>query len=405
LLAEGKKLGPTGLDMLKLHVINLTGTMKKCTLDERIAYANKILDDIIDSAERPLEGRGWWKKSEEKWQTLACCMEINAAIKSGNPVEYVSHFPVHQDGSCNGLQHYAALGRDKEGANSVNLSPSHRPQDVYTSVLELVENERQKEEENKEIAKLLKDKITRKTIKQTIMTTVYNVTFYGAKLQIQNQLEDIADFPCDKIIDASGYIADKTFESIKRLFKSAREIQDWLSECAYLVSKVNQEPVKWETPLGLEVIQPYFRKHLKKGRRNDIINGSVPNYRKQRNAFPPNFIHSLDSSHMMLTSLYCNKANVTFVSVHDSFWTHACTVDIMNRICREQFVALHSLPIIESLSDYFVKKYGFSQERINSEQNEKIQNLMIQYNKKIQNVPVKGEFNLNDVLKSLYFFS
>ena len=30
-----------------------------------------------------------------------------------------------------------------------------------------------------------------------------------------------------------------------------------------------------------------------------------PNAMKQRNAFPPNFIHSLDSCHMMLTAIYC----------------------------------------------------------------------------------------------------
>ena len=30
-----------------------------------------------------------------------------------------------------------------------------------------------------------------------------------------------------------------------------------------------------------------------------------PNAMKQKNAFPPNFIHSLDSTHMMLTALYC----------------------------------------------------------------------------------------------------
>lgn len=39
-----------------------------------------------------------------------------------------------QDGSCNGLQHYAALGRDSVGAASVNLVPSDVPQDVYSSV-------------------------------------------------------------------------------------------------------------------------------------------------------------------------------------------------------------------------------------------------------------------------------
>lgn len=55
---------------------------------------------------------------------------------------------------------------------------------------------------------------------------------------------------------------------------------------------------------------------------------------KQRNAFAPNFIHSLDSTHMMLTSLHCNSENITFVSVHDCFWTHPCTVDAMNKVSK-----------------------------------------------------------------------
>lgn len=43
-----------------------------------------------------------------------------------------------KDGSCNGLQHYAALGRDQTGAESVNLFPADRPQDVYSNVAALV---------------------------------------------------------------------------------------------------------------------------------------------------------------------------------------------------------------------------------------------------------------------------
>lgn len=35
---------------------------------------------------------------------------------------------------------------------------------------------------------------------------------------------------------------------------------------------------------------------------------------------------------MMLTSLHCNSQNITFVSVHDCFWTHPCTVDAMNKV-------------------------------------------------------------------------
>ena len=40
---------------------------------------------------------------------------------------------------------------------------------------------------------------------------------------------------------------------------------------------------------------------------------------KHRNGFPPNFIHSLDSSHMMLTSIYLWHEGITFAS---GSWTH-----------------------------------------------------------------------------------
>lgn len=53
---------------------------------------------------------------------------------------------------------------------------------------------------------------------------------------------------------------------------------------------------------------------------------------KQKNAFPPNFIHSLDSSHMMLTSLHCERVGITYVSVHDCFWTHPSSVEIMGKV-------------------------------------------------------------------------
>lgn len=33
---------------------------------------------------------------------------------------------------------------------------------------------------------------------------------------------------------------------------------------------------------------------------------------RQRSAFPPNFVHSLDSSHMMMTALACKDAGLLF---------------------------------------------------------------------------------------------
>ena len=116
-----------------------------------------------------------------------------------------------------------------------------------------------------------------KVIKQTVMTTVYNVTFYGAKYQIMRQLEDIADFPKDKLAESSIYLAKKTFATIRQIFTSAKKIQDWLSRCAYLISSIKQETVKWHTPIGLPVTQPYFKNSKTK---SNLL--ELPDSRKQR---------------------------------------------------------------------------------------------------------------------------
>jgi DNA-directed RNA polymerase, mitochondrial len=59
-------------------------------------------------------------------------------FKSENPEEYQTRLHVHVDGSCNGMQHYAAIGRDELAAYNVNLVDKIQPSDVYTSILNLV---------------------------------------------------------------------------------------------------------------------------------------------------------------------------------------------------------------------------------------------------------------------------
>ena len=121
-------LGERGLQWLKTHIINLTGLKKHSCLADRLLYCDEVLPEIFDSAVSPLNGNRWWTQSDEPWQTLAACKELHAALQLENPEEFLSALPIHQDGSCNGLQHYAALGRDTEGAASVNLAPSDVPQ-------------------------------------------------------------------------------------------------------------------------------------------------------------------------------------------------------------------------------------------------------------------------------------
>jgi DNA-directed RNA polymerase len=137
--AKGRPLGSTGLYWLKIHLANLCGgPVGKMSFERRVAYTDNHMDKIFDSAERPLSGLRWWLLAEDPFQCLAACMDIRDAILSGDPSTYVSYLPVHQDGSCNGLQHYAALGRDWDGARSVNLTTGDQPADVYAGIAERV---------------------------------------------------------------------------------------------------------------------------------------------------------------------------------------------------------------------------------------------------------------------------
>ena len=57
--------------------------------------------------------------------------------------------------------------------------------------------------------------------------------------------------------------------------------------------------------------------------------------KRQTSAFPPNFVHSLDSTHMLLTAIEMDEAGVPFAAVHDSYWVHAGHVDQMNSQLRQ----------------------------------------------------------------------
>ncbi|KAJ1679183.1 DNA-directed RNA polymerase [Spiromyces aspiralis] len=425
LFHEARPLGERGLYWLKIHLANVYG-YDKYSHSERIEFTERNLDMIFDSADNPLDGKRWWLNSENPWQTLATCIELAEALRSPEPHKHMSRLHVHQDGTCNGLQHYAALGCDRGGAKHVNLVPSDRPQDVYSAILHFVIKGIEMDVKNDvREAKLLQGRVTRKVIKQTVMTNVYGVTLIGAKEQIMNRLREIEGEdgkPVFDIIDLqplSLYLAHKVFDSLGEVFTSARMIQDWLNESARriaksmptkvlkdcmnatksqrrlmkgrakaadgnvllpamsekamkrrrqeFIEKLQKQPmssVVWTTPLGLTVVQPY-RKHHKRQipthlQSLSIYDHSIPspvNAQKQKTAFPPNFVHSLDASHMILSAIECHRRGLVFASVHDSYWTHACDVDTMNEVLRDQFVALHRYPIMENLKKEFEERY------------------------------------------------
>jgi DNA-directed RNA polymerase len=261
LFAEKRPLGADGYTWLKIHLCNLFGN-NKISMDDRQAWTESHTAEILDSAERPLEGNRWWTTFESPFQALACCKELKAVMECADPTQFLSNLPVHQDGSCNGLQHYAGLGRDSKGALAVNLIPSSTPQDVYTRVLEHVltqieldaqlpdlpdDNFKKLTLNHGKLARLVRGKVNRKVIKQTVMTSVYGVTATGARAQVQARLEEkyieanpgkLMTTEVDQaLFFAAHYVAGLTLKSLGQMFGSANSIMDWLGECSSLVSE------------------------------------------------------------------------------------------------------------------------------------------------------------------------
>ncbi|GAV60087.1 RNA_pol domain-containing protein [Cephalotus follicularis] len=395
--AEGRPLGKSGLRWLKIHLANLyAGGVDKLSHEGRVAFTENHLDDIFDSAERPLEGRRWWLNAEDPFQCLAVCINLTEALRSSSQETIISHIPIHQDGSCNGLQHYAALGRDKLGAAAVNLVAGEKPADVYSGIAgRVLDIMRQDARKDPAIfpealhARTLINQVDRKLVKQTVMTSVYGVTYIGARDQIKRRLKERGAIEDGvELFGASCYAAKTTLTALGEMFEAARDIMSWLGECAKVIASQNQ-PVRWTTPLGLPVVQPYriLGKHLIKTSLQVITLQRETDkvmVKRQRTAFPPNFVHSLDGTHMMMTAIACKKAGLNFAGVHDSYWTHACDVDEMNKILREKFVELYETPILENLLEGFQQSFPTLS---------------------FPSLPERGDFDLRDVLGSPYFFN
>lgn len=83
-----------------------------------------------------------------------------------------------------------------------------------------------------------------------------------------------------------------------------------------------------------------------------------------------------------------NKSCYTHLSagVHDSFWTHAAHVDRMGEVLREEFVALHSRPLVPELVDSLKATHPHLAQALPP-------------------IPDLGSLELKDVKQSIYFFS
>jgi DNA-directed RNA polymerase len=355
--AEGKPLGNMGAFWLAVHGANSYGK-DKGPLNDRVDWVVEHETEILAAAEDPL-GTTWWREAdggESPWQFLAFCFEWAGYIESGESPEFMSRLPVAVDGSCNGLQHYSAILRDPVGAHAVNLTADGEQQDIYVKVAEaterLVKAKRDESATDRELAGLwLEHGVTRKVVKRSVMTTPYGVTGRGIINHVFMDTTKASDVFGTRAFEAAVWLGPLIMEAIGSTVAAAEEAMSFLRGIVKETNKANMG-LGWTTPAGLPVMQCAL--DIRSTRVATKLLGSV-NLRfaegfedslhksKQSSSVAPNFVHSMDAAHLMLTVVSFERdfGATAWAMVHDSFGTHAGSIHDLGRTLREEFVGMY----------------------------------------------------------------
>lgn len=141
---RGRPLDAEGVRALRRHGANLVRRARLLadlkiegrqvvTLDERERWVIEHEPVILASAAAPLATSFWREAAGKPMQFLAFCLAYRQ-WKSDPKVPV--HLPVQIDGTCNGLQHIAALTGDAALARAVNVLPraDGLPGDIYSEL-------------------------------------------------------------------------------------------------------------------------------------------------------------------------------------------------------------------------------------------------------------------------------
>lgn len=433
LLADATPVGEDGAYWMKMHLANTYGLDKE-PLDVRIKWAEDNVELIRRVASDPLDMVDIWANSDSPFCFLAACFEW-AAYEAIGP-SYCSGLPIAFDGSCSGIQHFSCMLQDHIGGAAVNLVPADRPSDIYRIVAEKVEamarvllvggtDTQVTTEADPDTGEILEVRtvgtkvlakqwldygITRKVTKRSVMTLPYGSKKFGFTDQL---LEDIigpaiakhgeAVFPHPR--DAATFLAGLIWDALQDTVVAAVGAMSWLQKAAGALATQGM-PAHWVTPIGFPVWQEYRVMEMK--RVDTMICGSIRiqmkvaltapqedngknklDRHKQVNAISPNFVHSMDAAHLMLTCLNAKEQGVGhFAMIHDSFGTCPGNAGVMFKVVRQTMVDIYSQrDVIKEFYENFCDQ--LTEEALD----------------KIPELPPKGLLDLNGILESKYCFA
>ena len=380
--AKDVVLGKDGIKWLAIQGANTYGE-DKCSYSDRVLWIRNNEDNIRRTVEDPITNREFWGGADKPYQFLAFCFEW-ANCGYGTRPEATSKIPVGLDGSCNGLQHFSAMLRDEIGAQATNLSASEIPSDIYQQVADVTSSKLQAMDDPR-AAIWLRVGIDRKCAKRPVMTLPYGATQQSARQYIMEYvIENWIKFDLDEKhqFDLATFLTPILWKSIGEVVVAARGAMNWLQKNSVA------EFMKWLTPIGFPVYQYYqktnsveVRTQLNGGCRIWIQNfdgeDATPSKIGQRNGIAPNFVHSIDATHMVMTINLMDDECLAMI--HDDYGTHAGHTQKLFDNIRTAFHTLYTThnPILD-----WAEQVGAN----------------------IESIPPIGNYSIDEIVTADYFF-
>ena len=191
------------------------------------------------------------------------------------------------------------------------------------------------------------------------------------------------------------FLKDKTEEDIQKINDIALELQTYESRLVYGNGK---DRIRWTTPSKFPV--EYVNFVTRDEKCHGTISGfktaaggsktikhvaqvptKMPDTRGFMCGISPNFVHSLDASHM---ALVIDDWNNEFGAVHDSFSTHACDVESLLALTKDKFIDMYN---VDNFYDYIENELVTDKTYLDVTQ------------------PNRGSLNVEDIYQSDYFFA
>lgn len=327
--------GPVNRDWLAFQVATSYG-LDKATMQERIQWVLDHEAMITAIAEDPCRTLSLWEGAEEPWQFMAACCEYHACCIECT--KQTSGLPVGIDATCSGLQHLAALTMDATAAALVNVTPAETIADGYRTVAEVA---------RPFLPERVREWITRKVTKRTVMTTPYGVSRHSARGYIRAQLrEDGRDLTEEGLLTRiTSAIYD---QAMPQVFAGPVAVMKWIQKSAESAIE-DGGVIRWTSPSGFEVIQSFFVPLIERVAtmllgavriRANIVTGYTDEVDKphHKSAAAPNLVHSCDAA---LLHFLFSEWDHPIYGVHDCVAGRSCDMSELSRMVRVHFCEMY----------------------------------------------------------------